>query len=180
MLRNTAIAYVSLGSNLGDSVSHIGSSMTEMSAPGVTEILARSSLYETLPIGYLEQPHFVNCVVSMRTRLPPLKLLARLQAIEDAHGRTRLHPNGPRTLDLDLLLHGDSEMCESQLQLPHPRLHEREFVLRPLVEIAPNIWIPGHGSGQNCLAQCGRQGVTLLASSDWSSAGPSPAKAEKG
>ncbi len=162
MLPDTEIAYVSLGSNMGNSLEHIMSSVVEMENPGVTTVLARSSLYLTEPIGFLEQPKFVNCVVSLRTILTPIGLLARLQAIENSHGRVRSRINGPRTLDLDLLLHGQSAMHELRLQLPHPRLHEREFVLRPLIEIQPDIWIPGHGTGQQCLVRCRNQGVTLL------------------
>jgi len=164
MLPGSEIAYVSLGSNMGNRVEHIMSAIDEMETPGVTEVFARSSLYLTVPIGFSEQPDFINCVVSLRTKLRPISVLRRLHKIEQAHGRVRSRINGPRTLDLDLLLHGQSAMRERRLQIPHPRLHEREFVLRPLVEIRPDIWIPGHGTAQECLSRCRNQGVTLLSS----------------
>ena len=141
-----------------------------MAESGITEVLSRSSLYRSAPVGFCDQPDFVNCVVSLRTHHNPVDLLMRLQAIEDNHGRIRSILNGPRTLDLDLLLHGCAVMDLDRLKLPHPRLHEREFVLRPLLEIAPDISIPGYGSGNECLSRCGDQGVRQLAISEISGA----------
>lgn len=179
MPTNPEIAYVGLGSNMEDPVWHVVSSIGEMAEPGITEILSRSSLYKSAPIGFSDQPDFVNCVISLRTRHNPVDLLTRLQTIENNHGRIRSIPNGPRTLDLDLLLYGCAVMDLDRLKLPHPRLHEREFVLRPLLEIAPNVWIPGYGSGNECLSRCSNQGVTQLARSEISGAQPLSATACK-
>jgi 2-amino-4-hydroxy-6-hydroxymethyldihydropteridine diphosphokinase len=147
-------AYVGLGSNLGDRESTIRSALSELgAAPGV-EVVAVSTLVDTEPVGYLDQPRFLNAVAALETGLSPRDLLDLLLALEARFGRDRavVPAQGPRTLDLDLLLYGDAEIDEPGLRVPHPRLHERGFVLGPLAELAPCLEVPGKGSIQTLLA----------------------------
>jgi len=143
-LAGPADAYVGLGSNLGDRAAEIERALGEIAALPSTTIVARSSLYRSPPLA-ASGGEYLNAVVQLRTGLAPLALLHALQAIERAHGRERPFANAPRTLDLDLLLHGDAVLESSALTLPHPRLHERAFVLAPLAEIAPDLVVPGRG-----------------------------------
>jgi 2-amino-4-hydroxy-6-hydroxymethyldihydropteridine diphosphokinase len=137
-----ARAFVAFGSNLGDAEEE-----------GV-EVTAVSSLEETEPVGYLEQPQFLNGAVELRTELPPRALLDLLLALEARFGRERagVPAGGPRTLDLDLLLYENESIDEPGLRIPHPRLHERAFVLRPLAELDPALEVPGKGPIQTLLA----------------------------
>jgi 2-amino-4-hydroxy-6-hydroxymethyldihydropteridine diphosphokinase len=135
------IAFIALGANLGDRLATLREATRRLADIGVVE--ATSSVYETDPVGYLDQPPFLNAVVQVRTTLPPEEILRRLLAIETAMGRTRTFRNAPRTLDLDLLLLGAERRAVPGLTLPHPRLHERAFVLAPLAEIAPDARVPG-------------------------------------
>jgi len=137
-------AYIGLGSNVGDRVGEVERALAEIAALPGTELAARSSLYRTAPID-AGGDDYVNAVARVRTTLDPAALLAALQAIEHAHGRERPFANAPRTLDLDLLLHGDAVVVGDRLTLPHPRLHERAFVVVPLAEIAADLVIPEHG-----------------------------------
>ncbi len=137
-------AYIGLGANLGDPIATLHEALDAIAALPASELLARSSFYRSAPID-AAGPDFVNAVAALRTRLAPLDLLAGLQAIEQSHGRQRPYRNAPRSLDLDVLLYGDVVVDSDALVLPHPRLHERAFVLRPLVEIAPNLQLPGLG-----------------------------------
>jgi 2-amino-4-hydroxy-6-hydroxymethyldihydropteridine diphosphokinase len=139
-----SVAYVALGVNLGDRAATIESALRSLAQLG--ELRAVSSLYETDPVGYADQPPYLNAVVSIETSLPALDLLRRLLAIEAEHGRVRTFANAPRTLDLDLLLYGDETVETPELTVPHPRMHERAFVLVPLVEIAPNANVPNTGA----------------------------------
>lgn len=128
--------FVGLGSNLGDRPRHIYDALRELAEAGDIRVVACSSLHETEPVGGPPaQPRFLNAVAELATTLTPRALLQRLLAIEHRHGRRRTVPNGPRTLDLDLLIFGDCVIDEPDLVVPHPRLHLREFVLRPLAEI---------------------------------------------
>jgi 2-amino-4-hydroxy-6-hydroxymethyldihydropteridine diphosphokinase len=126
-----------------------------------TRLVKSSSLYRTRPVGYAAQPPFVNAVAQLETALSAERLLAELQAIEFRHGRDRSFANAPRTLDLDLLLFGDAVMDGEDLKLPHPRMHERAFVLVPLLEIASEASIPGLGAAQAFLKDS--DGVEKLA-----------------
>ena len=128
----------------------------------MTSLAARSSLYVSAPLGYEAQPQFVNAVARLDTDLDAFELLSELQGIEGRHGRRRSFANAPRTLDLDLLLFGEQRIAAPQLLVPHPRMHERTFVLRPLLEIAPNVKIPGHGSAAACAAALSGQKVERL------------------
>ncbi len=139
-------AYVGLGSNLESPRRQIASALDALAALPGTAVQSCSSLYRTAPVGYAGQPDFVNAVVCLQTALGPRQLLDALLEIECEQGRTRSVRNGPRTLDLDLLLHGDVRVDEPGLQVPHPRLAERAFVLVPLAEIAPALVLPDGGT----------------------------------
>jgi len=133
------VAYVGIGSNLDDPVRHVRQAFDELDRLPHTRLAKKSSLYRSAPLGYETQPDFINAVAQLETGLPAERLLAELQEIEARHGRKRSFPNAPRTLDLDLLLYGRAELRSSALTVPHPRMHERAFVLRPLLEIAPQL-----------------------------------------
>jgi 2-amino-4-hydroxy-6-hydroxymethyldihydropteridine diphosphokinase len=138
-------AYIALGSNLGDRAQTLAAATRRLGSLG--RVAARSSLYETEPTGYHEQPAFLNAVLALETELEPLALLHALLAIERELGRDRSHGvvKGPRTLDLDLLLMGDAIVAGEELTLPHPALTGRRFVLAPLAEIAPQLLHPQRG-----------------------------------
>jgi 2-amino-4-hydroxy-6-hydroxymethyldihydropteridine diphosphokinase len=138
-------AAIALGSNLDDPEAQVTGAFGEIAALPGTRLAARSPLYRTAPVGYLDQPDFVNACALVETTLAPRALLEALLAIEQRHGRKREVPNGPRTLDLDLVLYGDRRIDEPGLTVPHPRAHERGFVLRPLLDVWPDAVIPGKG-----------------------------------
>lgn len=135
-----AIAAIGLGANLGDRAGTLREAVRRLEDLG--EIVAVSSLYETAPVGYLDQSPFLNAAVALDTALPAPDLMTALLAIEHGLGRVRTFRNAPRTLDLDLLLYDDLTVDTPELTLPHPRLHERAFVLVPLAEIAPAVVHP--------------------------------------
>jgi 2-amino-4-hydroxy-6-hydroxymethyldihydropteridine diphosphokinase len=145
--------YVGLGSNLGDREWAIRSAVAELHAAEGVEVVAVSTLIETEPVGYLDQPLFLNGVAALETGRSARSLLDLLLAVETRFGRDRAAApaQGPRTLDLDLLLYGDEEIDEPGLRVPHPRLHERAFVLGPLAELEPGLEVPGKGSIQTLL-----------------------------
>jgi 2-amino-4-hydroxy-6-hydroxymethyldihydropteridine diphosphokinase len=132
-------AYVGVGSNLNDPRAQVLQAFTELDGLPNTRVVRKSSLYRSAPMGHAAQPDFVNAVAQVETGLPAERLLAELQAVEARHGRERSFPNAPRTLDLDLLLFGNAVLDTPSLKLPHPRMHERAFVLQPLLEIAPQL-----------------------------------------
>lgn len=155
-------AFVALGSNLDDPARQVLDGFAELARiPGV-ELLACSSLYRTAPIGYADQPDFINAVAKIRTTLAPQDLLAALQAIEQAHGRRREFANAPRTLDLDVVSFGGLRRQYDDLVLPHPRAHRRAFVLLPLLEIAPDCVLPGLGPAADWLGFCIDQGIARV------------------
>ncbi len=146
-------AYVGLGANLGDRERTLRAAVEALAAEDGIEVVAVSTLRETDPVGVGDQPRFLNGVAALETALTPRELLDRLLAIEQRFGRVRAPgEHGPRTLDLDLLLHGDSTLDERGLTVPHPRLHERRFVLEPLAELAPGLVVPGRGDVDSLLA----------------------------
>ena len=157
-----AVGFIALGANLEDPVAQVERGLAEISGLPGTRLLARSSLYRTVPVGYADQPEFINAVAQVATTLAPHELLAALLAIETRHGRLRGVPNGPRTLDLDVILYGDLRHHEAGLTIPHPRMHERAFVLVPLVEIAPGALIPGLGPARDWLERVDRTGITRI------------------
>jgi 2-amino-4-hydroxy-6-hydroxymethyldihydropteridine diphosphokinase len=135
------LVYIGIGANLGDRNACIQSALDAISAPGVS-LLRVSSLYETEPVGYLDQGLFLNAAAELSVSLEPRQLLDHLRAIEHALGRQRTIPNGPRTIDLDILLWSDLVLATPELTIPHPRMHERLFVLDPLAELAPSLLHP--------------------------------------
>lgn len=155
-------AFVALGANLEGPQSQVTQALDELDRLPGSRVVARSSLYRTAPVGYANQPDFINAVAQMETTLPARELLQALHRLENAHRRTRSIPNAPRTLDLDLLLYGDSVVSEHGLTLPHPRMHERAFVLAPLAEIAAGEMVPGHGRVADLLDRADRTGVERL------------------
>jgi 2-amino-4-hydroxy-6-hydroxymethyldihydropteridine diphosphokinase len=150
-----ARAFVGLGSNLGDRESTLRAAVGRLRSVPETEVRAVSKFRNTEPVGVLEQPRFLNGVVELETGLAPAALLDALLALERAFGRDRsaAPPQGPRTLDLDLLLYGDETIEEAGLQVPHPRLHKRGFVLEPLAELDPLLEVPGRGPLQELLTR---------------------------
>ena len=158
-----AIAYIGLGSNLTDPVAQVRAAESALGKLPQTRVLTCSSLYRSAPVGLTAQPDFVNAVCAIRTDLAAEDLIGRLLEIERAHGRMRNgSPGGPRTLDLDLLLYDSLTLATPALTLPHPRMHERAFVLAPLFEIAPGLTIPGRGPVADLLQVCGDQRVEKL------------------
>ena len=153
-------AFVGLGSNLGDRRGFIASGVAAIGRLSGVELCRPSSLYETDPVGLKDQPRFLNAVALVRSSLSPSRLLRSLLAIEQEHGRQRPIPDGPRTLDLDLLLYGTRVVADADLQVPHPRMTGRCFVLRPLLELAPGLVHPGTGERlSDCLDRCDCSGV---------------------
>jgi 2-amino-4-hydroxy-6-hydroxymethyldihydropteridine diphosphokinase len=148
-------AFVGVGSNLGDRQATILRALGRLQEEPDVVVVRVSSLRETDPVGYVDQPRFLNGVVELETELPARDLLTRLLAIERELGRTRAEgpPLGPRTIDLDLLLYGEDTIAEAGLQVPHPRMHERRFVLEPLTEVAPDLVIPGQGPVETLFAE---------------------------
>lgn len=140
----TARAFVGLGANLGDARATLIAALAELAASPSVQVLARSSLYRSAPV-QAAGPDFLNAVALIETGLSPEATLRCLQDIEARHGRQRPHRHAPRTLDLDLLTHGDCHTCGAELTLPHPRLHLRAFVLVPLLELEPDFTLPGLG-----------------------------------
>lgn len=162
----SARAAIGLGGNLGDVPATLRSALRSLSALDGTRVAAVSRFYRTPAWGMTAQPAFVNAAAIVTTDLSPQRLLCELLAIEAAHGRVRDAEGrdrwGPRTLDLDLLLHGDAVLDVPGLRLPHPHLHERAFVLVPLAEIAAQWTIPGHGRVADCCAALASDGIEAL------------------
>lgn len=154
--------FIALGANLGDPVATVKAAIHALRELPQTEFIAASSLYRTAPVGLRHQPDFINAVVELIAVSPAPTLLEDLFAIEGRFGRRRSVKNAPRTLDLDLLLYGEEVSDDPQLTLPHPRLHERAFVLAPLAEIAPRLTIPGHGSVAGLLLRCAGQQIEKM------------------
>jgi 2-amino-4-hydroxy-6-hydroxymethyldihydropteridine diphosphokinase len=145
-------AYVGLGANLGDRERTVREAVAALGAEEGIEVLAVSTLRETEPVGVGEQPLYLNGAAALDTTLEAPELLERLLAVEQRFGRVRVPgEHGPRTLDLDLLLYGDEQIDEPGLAVPHPRLHERRFVLEPLVELDPGLVVPGRGTVESLL-----------------------------
>ena len=145
-------AYVALGANLGDRERTLREAVDTLAGEAGIAVLAVSTLRETEPVGVGEQPPFLNGAAELETSLTARELLDLLLAVEERFGRVRSPgEHGPRTLDLDLLLYGDQTFDEPGLHVPHPRLHERRFVLEPLAELAPGLLVPGRGDMESLL-----------------------------
>lgn len=158
-----ARAFIGLGANLGDPRRQIRAGLAAIDKIPTTRLAGRSSFYLSAPLGYAEQPDFVNAVAQIQTELAPRALLDALLEIERSLGRSRSHANAPRALDLDLLLYDRAVIDDPELRVPHPRMHTRAFVLVPLAEIAPGIEIPGKGPIAPLLAACAGQAIEKLA-----------------
>jgi len=158
----THTIYLALGSNLGDRYNHLHTALQQLQE--VVEIALVSSVYETEPVGYLAQPHFLNLVCQGQTSLSPQELLQHVKAIETAMGRQTTFPNGPRPIDIDILLYDDIRVQQANLIIPHPRMHERAFVLLPLVEITPQLIEPSSGKTvTELLSAIAQKGVVKVA-----------------
>ena len=154
-------AYIGLGANLGDANATLAAAFNALEALPESELMQRSSIYRSAPIDS-SGPDYLNAVVKLRTALGAHELLVQLQSIERSHGRERPYRNAPRTLDLDVLLYGMQQIQSPTLIVPHPRAHERAFVLAPLAEIAPQLVIPGRGAVAVLLSALGAQRVDRL------------------
>lgn len=155
-------AYIALGSNLEQPQQQVRAAFAALGTiPGVS-LRRASSLYRTAPVGYLDQPDFINAVAELETDLSPLALLDALMALEEHFGRVRSFRNAPRVLDLDLLMMEDVELESERLTLPHPRMHERTFVLAPLAELQPDLAVGRHGRADRLLAGLDASGVERL------------------
>jgi 2-amino-4-hydroxy-6-hydroxymethyldihydropteridine diphosphokinase len=159
-----AVAYVGLGSNLEDPPAQVRLALDALAALPATRLVAASPFYATAPVGPQDQPDYVNAVARLETRLTPSDLLAALLGIEAAQGRRRNGTRwGPRTLDLDLLLHGQARLDLPGLHLPHPQICHRAFVLIPLADLAPaDLEIPGQGILSDLVRDCPESGVRLV------------------
>jgi 2-amino-4-hydroxy-6-hydroxymethyldihydropteridine diphosphokinase len=156
------VVYVGLGSNLERPAEQVQHAFDELDRLPSSRLTGRSRRYRSRPMGPPGQPDYVNAVAQLATRLAPQALLRELQAIERAHRRVRGERWGPRTLDLDLLLYGECKIDTPDLQVPHPGLHERAFVLYPLYEISPVLDIPGKGRLAELIADCAKDGLQPL------------------
>ncbi len=158
----THFAVIALGSNLAEPVRQVRAALSVLEAHPQIQIEKTSSLYVTAPVGYDDQPDFVNAVCSVRTSLDGVSLLAVLNRIESDFGRERTFRNAPRTLDLDIIDFDGISSNDPHLTLPHPRAHERSFVMKPLAEILPDFVLGGHGRAADLAAALGDEGIRLL------------------
>lgn len=157
------LAYIGLGSNLDAPARHVQEALGALAELPASCLRRQSSLYRSRPLGAPGQPEYINAVAELATEFEPHALLDRMQSIEAAHGRIRGGPRwGPRPLDLDLLLYGDREIRDARLIVPHPEIGRRNFVLCPLLELAPDIRIPGMGSARTLLERLGMEGLERL------------------
>ncbi len=156
------IAYIALGANLDDPAATVRAAFAALANLPESRIVKTSSLYSTAPIGLKNQPDFINAVAVLETTLAPEALLDALLDIEQRFGRRRAEKNGPRTLDLDILLYNELMLDLPRLTLPHPRLHLRAFVLYPLAEVAPTLNLPGRGAIAAWLPAVAKQGICRL------------------
>jgi 2-amino-4-hydroxy-6-hydroxymethyldihydropteridine diphosphokinase len=154
-------AFIGIGSNLGDSRSHVGNAILQINLLPHTGVTGQSSLFQTAPID-ADGEDYINAVVRIETALPPDQLLAELRALEDAVGRERPYPNAPRALDLDILLYGRQKIATPALTVPHPRLTQRAFALIPLLQIDPFIDIPGRGAAHTFVAGVAQQAIKKI------------------
>lgn len=157
------LAYIALGANLADPVAQVHNAVAALRSLPQSQLLRCSSLYRTAPVGIHGQPDFINAVAALQTTLSPNELLAALFEVEARFGRRRDFHHAPRTLDLDLLLYDEEIIDSPQLQLPHPRMHLRAFVMAPLTEIAPDCRLPGRGLAAAWLPAVSMQRIERLA-----------------
>jgi 2-amino-4-hydroxy-6-hydroxymethyldihydropteridine diphosphokinase len=156
------IAFIALGSNLQSPQQQVLNALQALKHLPNSTLLQHSSLYQTAPVGYDNQPDFINAVAKISTELTAQELLEAILAIEQTFGRERPFPNAPRVLDLDLLLYDDATIHTKTLTVPHPRMHERAFVMLPLAEIAPDIVINSHDSAINLATELAKQNQDVI------------------
>jgi 2-amino-4-hydroxy-6-hydroxymethyldihydropteridine diphosphokinase len=156
------LAYIGLGSNLANPRAQVEQAFAELARLPNSTLIAISALYSSSAVGPGEQPDYVNAAALLQTELTPLVLLDALQEIEQAHRRVRIEHWGPRTLDLDILLLDQQTIDSERLKVPHPSLAQRNFVLYPLADIAPDLHLPNGSSLQELIAQCPRTGLARL------------------
>ncbi len=154
--------FIGLGSNLADPIAQVKTALADLEQLTDTQLVSCSSLYRSPPMGPQDQPDYINAVAELTTSLTAHQLLAKVQLIEQQHGRVRKRHWGERTLDLDLLLFGDKTIHDQTLQIPHPGIAERAFVLYPLAEIAPDVVIPGLAVVNELLADCPLDGLQRI------------------
>ena len=153
-------AYLGLGSNLGDREANINKALVELVRSGRTRLTRVSSIYETEPVGIEDQPAFLNAAAEIETELDARELLAAIREAERRSGRKKTFKWGPRIIDIDILLYGDERLTEENLEIPHPEMHRRAFVLTPLAEIAPLVKHPERGlTARQMSANVGNKGV---------------------
>lgn len=157
-----ALAYIGLGSNLADPLEQVQTALHELANLPNTRFITCSSLYRSTPIGPEDQPDYINAVAKLESRLEPLVLLDALQAIEQTHGRERKVHWGARTLDLDILLYDQNILQTERLTVPHAFMHERGFVLAPLLEIEPTLALPSGETITSLWEACDQSGLTKL------------------
>jgi len=155
-------AYIGVGSNLGEPRAQVLAAFDALAALPHTQLVARSRLYRTRPFGPVKQGDFINAVARLETGLSARELLAAIRRIEAAAGRIRDERWGPRTLDLDLLLHGDAQIDTPDLTVPHPGIAERSFVLAPLRDVAPGLVVPGAGPVEDLLGALPADGIAEI------------------
>lgn len=155
-------ACIALGANIGDPLRQIEAGFAALAELPGTRLLSRSSLYRSAPVGYADQPDFINAVAIIETALAPHALLAALLNIERVNGRVREFPNAPRTLDLDIVLYGDCVVHDPGLTIPHARMLERAFVMVPLAEVAPDMEVPGQGTVRHLASRVDAGSVAQL------------------
>jgi 2-amino-4-hydroxy-6-hydroxymethyldihydropteridine diphosphokinase len=157
------VAFLGIGSNLGDRRAYLADAIRKLAAAPAVRILQGSPVYESKPVGKTDQPDFLNMVVQVNTSLSPLALLSVCLEIEARLGRERRERWGPRTIDLDVLMYGEEKWDDERLVLPHPRMHERSFVMVPLAEIAPDVKLNGK-TAREIAADLGRVGLDAVES----------------
>ncbi|RYY73978.1 MAG: 2-amino-4-hydroxy-6-hydroxymethyldihydropteridine diphosphokinase [Gammaproteobacteria bacterium] len=158
------LAYVGLGSNLDDPIAHVIRAFRELEEVPDTKLIKRSAIYRSRPVGPGNQPDYINAAALLQTELEPLALLDALQAIEHSHDRVRIEHWGPRTLDLDILLLDNRTITSDRLNVPHPYLAQRNFVLYPLADIEPDLKLPNGTSLRELIAACQHDGLERLES----------------
>ena len=160
--RTSERVFVAMGANIGDPVAQLDAARAALNRLPDTRLLGCSSYYRSAPVGYADQPDFVNAVAMMETALSPRLLLQHLLEIERTQGRIRAFPNAPRTLDLDIVLYGAHVINEEGLTIPHARMLDRAFVMLPLAELEPEVEIPGSGPAKVLAARLATGDIAVL------------------